>query len=445
MSFLHPEFIYLMLPVLVMLFAMLTTQADLKAQIFTAEVLKKLRVESDQLSTRTRNIFYLLMFTFMILALAEPVVKEGEVWLEEEEISYYLLIDASLDDPKKLQKELQDVVKKYELPLGLIVLDVQEYLLSSATKDRTYLLERVDLLKTFYHKKQREELQLSVTLEGFLKEKSRKSVLISDAVISRSAEKLIRDYEIKVIRSGGSEALFRYFEKRVEMHKPKPLYFHLFIIPIALAMLMFIIATSSFYRGEKYYVPLLLFSLLSISPEVEASAFSFEKLQDAKGYYEAGEYIACAKGYYDYALAHESKEATYNAANCYYYAGAYEEAIALYRSIAFSDREKEYSRYFNLGSALVKQGTIQALSEARRVYQKARAIYITEVLDDKLEALEVQLSQKRHFQKNRDHTVKREERLKKAVSREALDLSDEVGLQRRLTEANNKHIYRLRD
>ena len=62
MLFLHPEFIYMMLPLLLILFGMLTTQADLKTQIFSAEILAKLRVESDQFSTRTRNLFFLFMF-----------------------------------------------------------------------------------------------------------------------------------------------------------------------------------------------------------------------------------------------------------------------------------------------------------------------------------------------------------------------------------------------
>ena len=445
MSFLHPEFIYMMLPVLVALFAMLTTQADLKAQIFSAEVLEKLRVESDQLSTRTRNIFFLLMFVFIILALAEPVVKEGDVWLEEEDLSYYLLVDIDIIYPEKVQKSLQGVIKRYELPLGLIVLDAQEYLLCSATKDKHYLLERVDLLNSFYQNRQRQSLHSSTTLQSFLEQKGRKAILISDSVLSNTFKKLIERYDIEVIGSDKSERLYAYLDKNVDANKPKPLYSHLFIIPIALAMLMFIIATSSFYRGEKHFVPLLLFCILSFSPRAEATLFSFEALQEAKKQYEKGEYEACAKAYYHYALAHESREATYNAANCYFYTGQYEHAAALYRSIAFVEREKEYSRYFNLGGALVKQGGMKALLEARAVYLKARDIHTTEVLEEKLDTVDLQLSQRRHFQRSRDSVVKREDRFKKAASSEDPDLNDEVVLERRLREANDKHIYLLRD
>ena len=444
MSFLHPEFIYMMLPFLVILFAMLTTQADLKAQIFSAEILEKLRVESDQFSTRTRNIFFLLMFIFIILALAEPVVKQGEVWLDEEDVNYYILIDSHIEDPQKVQRTLKHVINKYDLSLGIIILGSQDYLLSSATKDKNYLFERVDVLDDFYEKKQAEGLYFSSTLQSFLDHENRQAFLISDAVLTKAFKNIISRYDVTVIESDKSEKFHKYLETRVEANKPKALYFHIFIIPIALAMFMFIMATSSFYRGEKHFVPLLLFSFLIFSPKAEATVFSFEKLKEAQSFYEKGDYEACAKQYYRYALAYESKEATYNAANCYYHAGQYERAVSLYQSIAFVDREKEYNRYFNLAGALVKQGDFQALLKARSVYLKAKNIYKTKLLEEKLEAVNLQLSQRKRAYKRRNVVVKREGSAEKTVKSENSDTGDEV-LERRLREANNKHIYLLKN
>ena len=74
MTFLHPEFIYLMLPVLLILFGLLLTQSDQQELVFSPESLAKLRVDVNQLSAKTRNLFYFLMFLFIILALAGPVI-----------------------------------------------------------------------------------------------------------------------------------------------------------------------------------------------------------------------------------------------------------------------------------------------------------------------------------------------------------------------------------
>ena len=443
MSFLHPEFIYMMLPLLLLLFAMLMTQADLKAQIFSAEALEKLRVESDQFSSRTRNIFFLMMFVFIIMALAEPVVKQGEALLDEKASSYYLLIDARVAHPEEMQRILQSVVKQYELSFGLAVLGSSDYLLSSATKDDGYLLERIALLDTLLEPERRELLELSTAVKSFLKEPERKVILISDALLAPDAMALIQGYDVKVLASNDKEGLEKFLKSREIVHTPKPLYFHIFIIPVALAMLMFIIATSSFYRGEKHFVPLILFSLLLFSSRSEASAFSFEKLDEAKKMYDRGDYSACANSYYDYALEYESREATYNAANCYYRTAQYERAEALYRSIAFVEREKEFRRYFNLANTLVKQGDYEALLEARQFYQKAKAILRTEAVDENLKAVNLKLSQwKLGSQTQKSVSAKK---VKVKVQSVDHNLSDEQALKQRLREMNNHHIYLLQE
>ena len=443
MSFLHPEFIYMMLPVLLLLFGMLTTQADLKSQIFSAEALEKLRVESDQFSSRTRNIFFLMMFVFIIMALAEPVVKQGEVLLDEKESSYYLLIDAGVAHPEEMQRTLQSVVKRYELSFGLVVLGSSDYLLSSATKDDGYLLERIVLLGTLFKQERRTPLELSAAIKSFLAEPGRKAIVITDALLTPDAKSVIQGYDVKVLASNDKEALEEFFKSREIVHTPKPLYFHIFIIPVALAMLMFIIATSSFYRGEKHFVPLILFSLLLSSSRAEASDFSFEKLQEAKKMYERGDYSGCAKSYYDYALEYESREATYNAANCYYRTAQYERSEALYRSIAFVEREKEFRRYFNLANTLVKEGAYEDLLEARKFYQKAKALFKTEAVDENLKAVNLKLSQ----WKPGSQTQKSVARKRVTVKAQSIehDLNDEQTLNQRLIEMNNHHIYLLQE
>ena len=94
-SFLHPEFIYLMLPALIILFALLLTQREVQEQFFSSRVLAKLRVDTKRLSARVRNVFYFLMFLFIILALAAPVIEKGEAEVKVKGDLFFVALDLS--------------------------------------------------------------------------------------------------------------------------------------------------------------------------------------------------------------------------------------------------------------------------------------------------------------------------------------------------------------
>ena len=69
MSFLHPEFLYYMLPPLLILFGFLLTQKESHEHFFSKDVMDKLRVSSNSLTLKARNALFLLMAFFMIIAL----------------------------------------------------------------------------------------------------------------------------------------------------------------------------------------------------------------------------------------------------------------------------------------------------------------------------------------------------------------------------------------
>lgn len=95
MTFLHPEFIYLMLPLVLVLFYFLLTQKEPQASLFSDEVLAKLRVQSNALTLRARNGLFLLMFVMMILALAQPVIEEGKVKVQAKSADIMVALDIS--------------------------------------------------------------------------------------------------------------------------------------------------------------------------------------------------------------------------------------------------------------------------------------------------------------------------------------------------------------
>jgi len=366
MSFLHPEFLYLMLPVLVILFSMLLTQQELKESIFTPEALRKLSVDVDQFSVRTRNTFYLFMFMFLILALATPVIERGHALTSLKDDTFYIALESSQKDFQSAQKTAKEVVTQLRgAQVGLLIYGAESYLVSPPTRDYGLLEQYIMTLEPrFVGKASSAVLLQSVDLlMDHLKTKQ--LVVISDSNLS----KLHRLASLKAIKLFTPNSV-RYTGK---VSQEKPIYVYLFIIPIALAMIMLLIATSSFYRGEEHYVPsLLLLVLLSsdVTP-LKAELLSYQTLESAQKAYDAREYERSAEIFKRYGMKMESEEAIYNAANSWYRAQRYKKALGLYRSIHFVAAEKNHALYHNIGNTLVVLATQKNLEEAILMYQKA--------------------------------------------------------------------------
>jgi Ca-activated chloride channel family protein len=95
MTFLHPEFIYYMLPPLFILFGLLLTQKEAHGDYFSQEVMDRLRVSANTLTQRARNALFLLMGFFIIIALAQPVIKDGKVEIKAKSADIMIAIDIS--------------------------------------------------------------------------------------------------------------------------------------------------------------------------------------------------------------------------------------------------------------------------------------------------------------------------------------------------------------
>lgn len=95
MSFLYPIFIYLLIPLIMILFYFLMTGRREEFVMFEQRVLDQLRMQSKSLSRNARYMLYLMSFVFMILALAQPVIKEGEITVEAKSADILIGIDIS--------------------------------------------------------------------------------------------------------------------------------------------------------------------------------------------------------------------------------------------------------------------------------------------------------------------------------------------------------------
>ncbi|CAA6813753.1 MAG: BatB [uncultured Sulfurovum sp.] len=95
MTFVNPQlFFILILPLLVFAVVILKHKGNV-TQVFNEEVLKRLSVGDDALPLVLRNILMLLGVLFLLIALARPVVDNGEKVVQLEGLSCVVALDIS--------------------------------------------------------------------------------------------------------------------------------------------------------------------------------------------------------------------------------------------------------------------------------------------------------------------------------------------------------------
>ncbi len=156
MSFLHPEFLYLMLPALTILFFFLISGEEEHNKYFSQEVLQKLQVHSNTLTMRARNALFFIMFALIIIALAQPVIEDGKVKVKAKSSDIMVALDISdsmlAQDvyPTRLEaakKKVLDLLKSSpQERIGVMAFAKDAYLVSPLSFDHRavrFLLKQV--------------------------------------------------------------------------------------------------------------------------------------------------------------------------------------------------------------------------------------------------------------------------------------------------------------
>ncbi|MDK9693504.1 MAG: VWA domain-containing protein [Sulfurimonas sp.] len=157
MTFLHPEFLYYMLPPLFLLFGLLLTQKEHQAEFFSKEVMEKLRVSANTLTLKARNALFLLVGFFTVIALAQPVIKEGKVEIKAKSADVTIALDISdsmlAQDvyPNRLEAAKQKALTLLEEAknerIGVVAFAKESYLVSPLSFDTAavaFLLRQLD-------------------------------------------------------------------------------------------------------------------------------------------------------------------------------------------------------------------------------------------------------------------------------------------------------------
>jgi len=157
MSFLHPEFLYYMLPPLFILFGLLLTQKEVQATYFSDEVMEKLRVSANTLTLKARNALFFLMGVLIVVALAGPVINNGKVEVKAKSSDIMIALDISdsmLGEdvyPNRLKLAKQKALELLKIApderIGVIAFAKNSYLVSPLSFDHSvvsFLLKQLN-------------------------------------------------------------------------------------------------------------------------------------------------------------------------------------------------------------------------------------------------------------------------------------------------------------
>ncbi len=138
------EFLWLLLLLLPLIYFLKSQKNDLES-IFSKEVLKRVRLKSNSLSKRLRNILLLMAMALTIVALARPQIDNGEIEVKSSFINIVTAIDMSksmfandvypsrFDFAKKKFFDSLDYFKQSKI--ALIGFSSQTFLISPLTQD----------------------------------------------------------------------------------------------------------------------------------------------------------------------------------------------------------------------------------------------------------------------------------------------------------------------
>lgn len=157
MTFLHPEFFYFLLPPLIIVYAYILIKKESHEHCFSKEIMDKLKINSNVLTIKTRKNLLFLAGLLIVIASAEPVLKEGTVRVKA--IGGDILIALDISDsmlcedvyPNRLElakkKALELIKKSTKDRVGVIAFAKNSYLVSPISfdiKTVSFLLSKLD-------------------------------------------------------------------------------------------------------------------------------------------------------------------------------------------------------------------------------------------------------------------------------------------------------------
>lgn len=246
-----------------------------------------------------------------------------------------LIILTDGTDKNSFEKEIK-LAKDYNINI---------YIITTASKERTPIrLENGKLLND------ENENIVTVALNENIKNLSLNT---NGAYINYT----IDDYDVKNIM----KIVENNSKKQNTASKKFKVYTELFYYPLALALLILLIAFSSLPKSR--FLPFIL--ILFMQYDLKASITDFKTIDKAQEAYENKDYEKAAK---EFKKVAKTPQAYYNLANSLYKQKKFKQALKNYKKVISSDESLEFKKLHNMGNSYTK---LNQLQEAIRSYEKA--------------------------------------------------------------------------
>ncbi|MDQ7043471.1 MAG: VWA domain-containing protein [Sulfurimonas sp.] len=237
------------------------------------------------------------------------------------------------------------------------------------------------------------------------------------------------------IKSVNSNADIRAMLKEIEAHSEKKelksqeinRYIALFYYPLALALFLLLIATSSFYKKIEKNAVLVFFmsTLFVFSEDAKAGVTDFMLLDKAEEAYKTRNYEEAQKIYEEYAKERPSADAEYNRANTLYKQKKYKQAQKIYEGLKLDGADKQAKNYANLGNSYVKSQEKDGLQKAVKAYEDSLKIREDKEVRENLEAVKKAIKeQEKKEDKNQKNNKDNKDKKDKEENKDKKEKSD---------------------
>ncbi len=347
MSFLHPEFIFWLLPLTFLLFYFWLTQKPLRNRWLSEAVIERLRAPETTMGLMGRNVLFLVSSVLVILAMAQPVILDSTP-IEGKELHIIIAIDRSnehFDQTRSLA--LSTLYSVLGENIELMAYDEKLYEIAPRSNDGGILGELIRHLTPSDKPSNRDVLE-----EKLAPRKADMTIIITSIPIKVEGMMLV---------ASPSDVLAVH-EKLLELRNNHRLQAHipLFFYPLGLAMVLILFALSSMSKRQSVSVGILLFAL-NLSPlNSHAGILDFRELIEAREAYEAGKYEKAERLFARHQMKHDSPQVRYNRANALYMSGRYERARYWYERVYTTDPILQKRLRYNLEQSKAKIEMVKA-------------------------------------------------------------------------------------
>jgi len=341
MSFLHPEFLFWLLPFTFLLFYFWLTQKPLRNRWLSEAVLEKLRAPETTMGLKGRNILFLISAFFIIIAMAQPVIVDSTP-IEGKELHILIAIDLGdkhFDQTRSLA--LSSLYSVLGEKIELMAYDDKLYGIAPRSNDGGILGELIRHLAPSDKSSNRDVVE-----EKLAQHEADMKILITSSPIKTKTMMVV---------SSQSDILVVH-EKLLELRNNHRLQAHipLFFYPLGLAMGLILFALSSMSKRQSVSVGTLLLAL-NLSPlTTHAGILDFKELASAREAYEAGKYEKAERLFARHQMKHDSPQVRYNRANALYMSGRYERARYWYERVYTTDPILQKRLRYNLEQSRAK-------------------------------------------------------------------------------------------